>query len=81
MDCDTRSCNCGCPQEEIGSLPRTPALLAGALAGLLCGGAALLLMRRPLDTPLPFVPFLAAGGWTVYLAQAAGWLPRGIGLG
>jgi prepilin signal peptidase PulO-like enzyme (type II secretory pathway) len=57
-----------------------PALLAGALAGLLCGGGALLLTRRPMDTPLPFVPFLAAGGWAVYLAQAAGWLPRGTGL-
>ena len=57
-----------------------PALLAGALAGLLCGGAVLLVSRRPLDTPLPFVPFLAAGGWAVYLAQVAGWLPRGTGL-
>lgn len=57
-----------------------PALLAGALAGLLCGGAALLVARRPLDTPLPFVPFLAAGGWAVYLAQAAGWLAQGPGV-
>ena len=56
-----------------------PALLAGAAAGLLGGGTVLLLTRRPLDTPLPFVPFLAAGGWAVYLAQAAGWLPRPMG--
>ena len=52
-----------------------PALLGAALAGLIGGGGLLLVQRKPLDTPLPFAPFLAAGGWAVYAAQAAGWLP------
>jgi leader peptidase (prepilin peptidase)/N-methyltransferase len=51
-----------------------PALLGAALAGLIGGGTVLLAMRKPLDTPLPFAPFLAAGGWAVFAAQAAGWL-------
>jgi len=52
-----------------------PALLGAAVAGLIVGGGLLLILRKPLDTPLPFAPFLAAGGWAVYTAQAAGWLP------
>ncbi len=52
-----------------------PALLGAAVAGLIGGGGLLLILRKPLDTPLPFAPFLAAGGWAVYAAQAAGWLP------
>lgn len=52
-----------------------PALLSAALAGLIGGGGLLLVQRKPLDTPLPFAPFLAAGGWAVFAAQAAGWLP------
>lgn len=52
-----------------------PALLGAALAGLIGGGGTLLLLRKPFDTPLPFAPFLAAGGWAVYGAQRAGWLP------
>jgi len=56
-----------------------PALLSAALAGLLGGGGLFLLRRKPLDTPLPFAPFLAAGGWAVYLAQRMGWLPGASG--
>jgi prepilin signal peptidase PulO-like enzyme (type II secretory pathway) len=52
-----------------------PVLLGAALAGLIGGGGTLLVMRKPFDTPLPFAPFLAAGGWAVYGAQRAGWLP------
>ena len=52
-----------------------PALLGAALAGLIGGGGTLILLRKPLDTPLPFAPFLSAGGWVVFGAQRAGWLP------
>jgi len=52
-----------------------PALMAAAIAGLLGGGGVLLYKRKALNSPLPFGPFLAAGGWGVYVAQAAGWLP------
>jgi leader peptidase (prepilin peptidase)/N-methyltransferase len=52
-----------------------PALLGAALAGLIGGGGGLMLLRKPLHTPLPFAPFLAAGGWAVFAAQHAGWLP------
>ncbi len=52
-----------------------PVLLGAAVAGLIGGGGALLALRRPLDSPLPFAPFLAAGGWAVYIAQHVGWLP------
>ena len=36
------------------------------------GFPALLILRRPLDTPLPFVPFLCAGGCAVYLLRLHG---------
>jgi leader peptidase (prepilin peptidase)/N-methyltransferase len=51
-----------------------PSLLAAALVGLVGGGGLLLLTRKPLGTPLPFAPFLAAGGCIVFAAQQAGWI-------
>ena len=43
----------------------------------------LLALRRPLNTPLPFAPFLCVGGLAVYLLQAQGWSLFGLlpGLG
>ena len=41
--------------------------------GILIGGGWLLFSRRPANTPLPLVPFLALGGMGVYLAQGHGW--------
>jgi prepilin signal peptidase PulO-like enzyme (type II secretory pathway) len=41
------------------------------------GYPALALLRKPLHTPIPFVPFLCAGGLAVYLMQALGWAPWG----
>ncbi|HEX9841943.1 MAG TPA: A24 family peptidase, partial [bacterium] len=60
-----------------------PVVLLATAAGLVGGVAALLLLRKPLDTPLPFGPYLCAGGLAVYLAQAQGWLLFGAqpGLG
>ncbi len=48
------------------------ALLLSTVAGLLVGFPGLLLARRPLGDPLPFVPFLCLGGLAVHLLQAAG---------
>lgn len=47
-------------------------LLLSTAAGLLAGFPALLLARRPLSDPLPFVPFLCLGGLAVYLLHGAG---------
>ncbi len=52
-------------------------LLLGAAAGVLVGFPALLLLRRPLDTPIPFVPFLCLGGMAVYLLGLHGILIAG----
>ena len=49
-----------------------PVVILSAAGGIIAGGPALLLLRKPLDTPLPFAPFLCGGGLTVYLLQAAG---------
>jgi prepilin signal peptidase PulO-like enzyme (type II secretory pathway) len=58
-----------------------PVLLVGAVSGLVGGGAMLVVARRPLSTPLPFAPFLAIGGWIVFLAQWGGWFPLGAAAG
>jgi prepilin signal peptidase PulO-like enzyme (type II secretory pathway) len=50
-----------------------PTLLIAASAGAVVGLAVLLLQRRPLDTPIPFVPFLCAAALTVHVAQRVGW--------
>lgn len=50
-----------------------PVVLLSTALGLAVGFPMLLLFGRPLNTPLPFVPFLCAGGLAVYLAQAQGW--------
>ncbi len=56
-----------------------PVLLLAASAGTLVGLAVLLLQRKPLDTPIPFVPFLCLAALTVHVAQRLGWpgLPLG----
>ena len=46
-----------------------PVVALGAVAGLVVGVPALLLARRSLATPIPFVPFLSLAGMAVYLAQ------------
>jgi prepilin signal peptidase PulO-like enzyme (type II secretory pathway) len=46
-----------------------PVVAAGAVAGLLVGLPALVLTRRSLATPIPFVPFLALAGMAVFLVQ------------
>lgn len=50
-----------------------PVVLLGTATGLLAGAPGLLLLRRPLNTPLPFAPFLCVGGLLVYLLQVYGW--------
>lgn len=50
-----------------------PVVLLATAGGLLAGAPMLLLLRKPLHTPLPFAPFLCAAGLVVYLAQAHGW--------
>jgi len=50
-----------------------PVVAGAALAGIVGGLPWLLLRRRPLGEPLPFVPFLATAGLAVFLAQAYGW--------
>lgn len=50
-------------------------LLLAAGAGLLVGLAALLTLRKPLDTAIPFVPFLCLAGLLVHLAQRLGLAP------
>ena len=47
-------------------------IVLGTASALLIGFPALLILRRPLDTPLPFVPFLCAGGCAVYLMRLHG---------
>ena len=49
-----------------------PVVILSAAGGIIAGAPALLLLRKPLDTPLPFAPFLCGGGLTVYLLQAGG---------
>jgi prepilin signal peptidase PulO-like enzyme (type II secretory pathway) len=56
-----------------------PVLLLAALAGVTVGLTVLLTLRKPLDTPIPFVPFLCAAALAVHLAQRLGW--RGLPLG
>lgn len=48
-------------------------VLLATVGGLLAGVPALLVLRKPLHTPLPFAPFLCAAGLAVFLAQAHGW--------
>lgn len=55
-----------------------PVVLLGTAAALLAGAPALLLLRRPLNTPLPFAPFLCVGGLLVYLLQVQGWSLFGL---
>lgn len=50
-----------------------PVVLLSTATALLAGAPALLLLRRPLNTPLPFAPFLCVGGLVVYLLQVQGW--------
>jgi prepilin signal peptidase PulO-like enzyme (type II secretory pathway) len=50
-----------------------PVVLLATGAGLLAGVPTLLVLRKPLHTPLPFAPFLCAAGLAVFLAQAHGW--------
>lgn len=47
-------------------------IVLGAASALLIGFPALLILRKPLNTPLPFVPFLCAGGCAVYLLRLHG---------
>ncbi len=49
-----------------------PVVILSAAGGIIAGAPALLLLRKPLDTPLPFAPFLCGGGLIVYLLQAGG---------
>lgn len=60
----------------VGLTGLVPVLLLAAAAGVVVGVAALFLLRKPLDTPIPFVPFLCAATLAVYLAQHLGW--RGL---
>jgi leader peptidase (prepilin peptidase) / N-methyltransferase len=55
-----------------------PVVLLATACGLLAGVPTLLALRKPLSTPLPFAPFLCAGGLAVYLAQAQGWALFGL---
>jgi prepilin signal peptidase PulO-like enzyme (type II secretory pathway) len=55
-----------------------PVVLLGTATGLLVGVPVLLALRRPLNTPLPFAPFLCVGGLAVYLLQAQGWSLFGL---
>jgi prepilin signal peptidase PulO-like enzyme (type II secretory pathway) len=55
-----------------------PVVLLATATGLILGVPALLALRRPLHTPLPFAPFLCAGGLAVYLAQVLGWSLFGL---
>jgi prepilin signal peptidase PulO-like enzyme (type II secretory pathway) len=55
-----------------------PVVLLATSVGLLAGLPALLLLRKPLHTPLPFAPFLCAAGLAVFLAQAHGWAFFGL---
>ena len=55
-----------------------PVVLLATVSGVLAGVPALLLLRRPLNTPLPFAPFLCVGGLAVFLAQAQGWVLFGL---
>ena len=55
-----------------------PVVLLATVSGVLAGVPALLLLRRPLNTPLPFAPFLCLGGLAVFLAQAQGWALFGL---
>jgi leader peptidase (prepilin peptidase)/N-methyltransferase len=50
-----------------------PVLLLAALSGVIAGLAVLLALRKPLDTPIPFVPFLCAAALAVHVAQRLGW--------
>lgn len=56
-----------------------PVLLLAASGGALVGLVVLRLQRKPLDTPIPFVPFLCAAALAVHVAQRLGWpgLPLG----
>lgn len=47
-------------------------IVLGTAGALLVGFPLLLILRRPLDTPLPFVPFLCAAGCAVYLLRLHG---------
>jgi leader peptidase (prepilin peptidase)/N-methyltransferase len=55
-----------------------PVVLLATASGLVAGVPALLLLRKPLHTPLPFAPFLCAGGFLVYLVQLHGWSLFGL---
>jgi leader peptidase (prepilin peptidase)/N-methyltransferase len=55
-----------------------PVVLLATASGLVVGVPALLLLRRPLHTPLPFAPFLCVGGLAVYLARVQGWSLFGL---
>lgn len=50
-----------------------PVLLLSAVSGILVGFPALALLKRPWNTPIPFVPFLSLAGLVVYVAHALGW--------
>jgi prepilin signal peptidase PulO-like enzyme (type II secretory pathway) len=49
-------------------------LLIAAASGAAVGLAVLLALRKPLDTPIPFVPFLCLGALAVHILQRLGWL-------
>lgn len=50
-----------------------PLVALAALAGLLVSLPWLYGTRRPLSTPIPFVPFLCGAGLAVYIGQLHGW--------
>jgi prepilin signal peptidase PulO-like enzyme (type II secretory pathway) len=55
-----------------------PVVLLASVAGLLVGFPALLALRKPLHTPLPFAPFLCLAGLTIHLLLAGGWRVFGL---
>jgi prepilin signal peptidase PulO-like enzyme (type II secretory pathway) len=63
----------------VGLSGLVPVLFLAASAGVLLGVTGLLFLRKPMDTPIPFVPFLCAATLVVYVAQRLGWQGPGMG--
>ena len=63
----------------IGWTGLVPVLLLAAATGALVGLVVLVVQRKPLDTPIPFVPFLCAAALLVHLAQRIGWHMLALG--
>ena len=52
----------------MGPLALLPIVLIASLIGAVVGGAFLAIQGRDRATPIPFGPFLAAAGWTWFVA-------------